>query len=176
MNLLRTIQKEDTIFIIIDPQIDFCSIDGIFGRIGKFNDIENTIDNIIRVKRNLESAFIKTIFFKQIYDPETANPLKLDLLKKKGSISCDIRTNGHNFYRIMPNNNLIFTKNSFYNCFLVREFNEFLADNQIRSIIVSGFDTHICVESTIRAGYDLGYQMILLLDCIGVINRKEASK
>jgi nicotinamidase-related amidase len=34
-------------------------------------------------------------------------------------------------------------------------------------VAVTGVDTHICVEGTIRHGYDLGYRMLVLSDLVG---------
>lgn len=168
MKLLRPIKKEDSILLIIDPQVDFCSKEGKFGRYGNFSKIEKTIDKILYVHDKLEKRGFETALFKQVYDPENMDPLKVDLTKKKsGRGSCDIRTDGHNFYRVTLENKRVFTKYGYYNCFLEDSFMDYLQRKEVKSIIVTGFDTHICVESTVRAGYDLGYQMVLVTDCIG---------
>lgn len=39
-----------------------------------------------------------------------------------------------------------------------------LRNNRINRVYVAGFALHVCVESTLRAGHDLGYQMVLLED------------
>ncbi len=39
-----------------------------------------------------------------------------------------------------------------------------LRNNRINRVYIAGFALHVCVESTLRAGHDLGYQMVLLED------------
>lgn len=39
-----------------------------------------------------------------------------------------------------------------------------LRNNRITRVYVAGFALHVCVESTFRAGHDLGYQMVVLED------------
>ncbi len=168
MKLLRPLTKEDTILLVIDPQVDFCSKEGTFGRHGDFSKVEKAIDNITSVRGALGERGVETTIFKQVYDPEHMDPLKVDLTtKRSGRGSCDINTKGHEFYRIEPGNSRVFVKYGYYNCFSNEEFRRYLRERGVRSLLVTGFDTHICVESTVRAGYDLGYQMVLLTDCIG---------
>ena len=39
-----------------------------------------------------------------------------------------------------------------------------LRNNRVNRVYLAGFALHVCVESTLRAGHDLGYQMVLLQD------------
>jgi ureidoacrylate peracid hydrolase len=41
-----------------------------------------------------------------------------------------------------------------------------LHERSISTVAVVGVDTHICVEGTVRQGYDLGYRMIVLSDLV----------
>jgi len=41
-----------------------------------------------------------------------------------------------------------------------------LRERLITTVAVTGVDTHICVEGTVRAGYDLGYRMLVLSDLV----------
>lgn len=36
----------------------------------------------------------------------------------------------------------------------------------IKNVAVARFLTNVCVESTVRSAYDLGYRVILLKDCV----------
>eukprot|EP01038_Epipyxis_sp_PR26KG_P010422 gene10422-14000_t len=43
--------------------------------------------------------------------------------------------------------------------------NFILAQNKIQTVVLGGFLTNCCVESTMRAAYEKGYQVITLADC-----------
>ncbi len=51
------------------------------------------------------------------------------------------------------------------NSFRETELQEYLKQVGISTLIVVGMMTHNCVESTVRAAYDLGYECIVAGDC-----------
>ena len=53
-------------------------------------------------------------------------------------------------------------KGSFYKTDLAR----LLADKGIKSIIVTGVTTEVCVQSTVREANDRGYECLVLEDCV----------
>ncbi|MBI9049567.1 MAG: cysteine hydrolase [Anaerolineaceae bacterium] len=58
----------------------------------------------------------------------------------------------------------IISKN-YPNSFRGTELEDHLKMNGISTLIVAGMMTHNCVESTVRAAYDLGYECIVAGDC-----------
>jgi nicotinamidase-related amidase len=42
--------------------------------------------------------------------------------------------------------------------------NAFLSNNRIDTLLIAGFALHVCVESTLRAGHDLGYDCLVVTD------------
>lgn len=60
---------------------------------------------------------------------------------------------------------LVFTKHR-YSAFSDHQFRLLLRERSITTIVTIGVDTHICVEGTVRQGYDLGYRMIVLSDLV----------
>ncbi len=63
----------------------------------------------------------------------------------------------------------IITKN-FPNSFRDTELNNYLKDNNISKLIITGMMTHMCVDTTVRAAYDLGYECIVVSDCCATKN------
>jgi len=43
----------------------------------------------------------------------------------------------------------------------------FLRNNDINTLVIMGFATHVCVESTLREGHDLGYNVHVVTDASG---------
>ena len=52
-------------------------------------------------------------------------------------------------------------------CFGHTNLDGFLKEKGIKTIGVAGLLTNVCVESKARAGYDAGYEVIVIKDCTG---------
>ncbi len=50
------------------------------------------------------------------------------------------------------------------NSFNGTNLNEYLQKKNISSLVITGMQTHMCVEATTRAAYDLGYKCYLISD------------
>lgn len=51
------------------------------------------------------------------------------------------------------------------NCFRNTDLDSWLKENKIRKLVIAGMMTHMCVDTTVRAAFDLGYECILAGDC-----------
>ena len=60
-------------------------------------------------------------------------------------------------------NGIIISKN-YPNSFRETELHEELQENNINSIIICGAMSHMCIDTTVRAGFDLGYKIELATD------------
>jgi nicotinamidase-related amidase/GNAT superfamily N-acetyltransferase len=56
------------------------------------------------------------------------------------------------------------------NSFRNTKLDEYLKDNNISKLVIAGMMTHMCVDSTVRAAFDLGYQCITAGDCCATRN------
>ena len=66
--------------------------------------------------------------------------------------------------RVTPQENeTVITKN-FPNSFLKTDLESKLKEKGITKLIVVGMMTHMCIDATVRAGVDLGYEVLLLED------------
>ncbi len=50
------------------------------------------------------------------------------------------------------------------NAFNGTDLNEYLKSIGVKDLVICGMQTHMCVEGTVRAGYDLGYKITLIHD------------
>ena len=57
----------------------------------------------------------------------------------------------------------VFTKDE-VNAFNGTQLNQYLDKNEIEQLVLVGMQTHMCLEGTTRAAYDLGYQCIVVGD------------
>jgi nicotinamidase-related amidase len=51
--------------------------------------------------------------------------------------------------------------------FCATDFDHILHNRSIRSLIVCGVTTEVCVTTTVREANDRGYECVVLCDCVG---------
>jgi len=50
------------------------------------------------------------------------------------------------------------------NCFLNTDLNDYLQENNIKSLVLAGMQTHMCLEGGTRAAHDLSYKCTVIAD------------
>lgn len=58
----------------------------------------------------------------------------------------------------------------FPNSFRETALKEYLDENQITHLVFTGMMTHMCVDTTVRAAFDLGYSNTLIADCCATLD------
>jgi len=66
----------------------------------------------------------------------------------------------------------IFIDKEKYSAFNNTNLNKILLENEIKTLIITGVTTNICVESTIRDAFEYNYTPILISDCTSSLNEK----
>lgn len=110
-----------------------------------------------------------------MYDPaEMSQSQKERLIKNGQPIICRPQSPGCELVVTPERDDFVFVKHR-YSAFSNPEFQALLKERQITSVAVAGVDTHICVEGSVRQGYDLGFRMLVLSDLVGT-RRSELSR
>jgi ureidoacrylate peracid hydrolase len=161
--------------LVIDMQNDFCHPEGVSGKRGR--QLTMTIEMAPRLE-----AFIKAcrgvgmpvMFVKTIHYPWTDSPSWVRRLDRDGGDSvCRPGTWGAEFYAgIQPEEGEIVLTKHRYSAFLGTNLDLILRSRGIRSLLISGVGTNVCVESTLRDGYMRDYYIVLLEDCVGATDRE----
>ena len=74
---------------------------------------------------------------------------------------------GHDFYAVSPlEGELVFEKTR-YSAFTRTDFKEVLEARGIKSVLMTGVSTNVCVESTARDAYMLDFYVVMVEDCCG---------
>ena len=66
--------------------------------------------------------------------------------------------------KISPLNNEKIVVKNYPNSFFNTGLDEYLKEKNIKSLVITGMMTHMCVDSTTRAAKDLGYKCIVIKD------------
>jgi ureidoacrylate peracid hydrolase len=79
---------------------------------------------------------------------------------------------GCDWYEVFPEpQDRIVTKHRF-SAFIGTDLDQVLRARGIRTLLISGIGTSVCVESTARMGYQLDYEVVLLADCCAAYTQK----
>ncbi|MBX3708873.1 MAG: cysteine hydrolase [Gammaproteobacteria bacterium] len=57
--------------------------------------------------------------------------------------------------------------------FSASNLDSYLRNNHIKTLFIMGFALHVCVESTLRAAHDLGYESIIIDDASSAFNHEQ---
>ena len=151
-----------TALLVIDLQIDFCSDDGALAALGSdVSPCRAVANRIAGFLPTIRADVALTAFFRLIYDPEKMSESQRERLIRNGRpIICAPESAGSELFIKPVPGDLVFTKHR-YSAFSNDQVCRLLHERSITTVAVVGVDTHICVEGTVRQGYDLGYRMIV---------------
>jgi ureidoacrylate peracid hydrolase len=165
--VLSKVEPERTALLIIDLQRDFCSDDGAMAALGSdvspCREVADRLDGFLSQVRGTVGLLA---FFKLVYDPEQMSESQRERLIRNGkAVICGPGNWGTELAITPSPTDWVFTKHR-YSAFSNQRFREVLSEREISTIVVVGVDTHICVEGTVRQGYDLGYRVLVLSDLV----------
>jgi ureidoacrylate peracid hydrolase len=161
--------------LVIDMQNDFCHPDGVSGKRGR--QLAMSIEMAPRLEAFIKAcrrAGMQVIFVQTIHYPWSDSPSWVRRLDRDGGDSvCRPGTWGAECYAgLQPQNgDIVITKHR-YSAFLGTDLDMILRSRGIRSLLISGVGTNVCVESTLRDGYMRDYYIVLLEDCVGATNQE----
>ncbi|MGB7220086.1 MAG: cysteine hydrolase [Vicinamibacterales bacterium] len=165
--VLSKIDPARTAVVVIDLQRDFCSTDGALAGFG--SDVSPNMavaDRIERFLPQVRELVGLVAFFQLVYDPAAMSESQKERLIRDGKpVICRPGSSGCELVFRPDRRDYVFTKHR-YSAFSNPQFQTLLRDRQVTTVAVAGVDTHICVEGSVRHGYDLGFRMIVISDLV----------
>jgi ureidoacrylate peracid hydrolase len=173
MNLTDKLNPATTALLVIDIQNDFCSPTGLQAALrGKdVSGMDAMIERIEKLAAVCDRVGIPSFYVQQIYDRSKLTDLQKEQYDLDGKmIICDVAGDGYKFYKINPPADRIFPK-YVYNVFSNESLKNELAERGIKTLIITGVTTQVCVETAVRVGFDLGYKIVVPRDLVGTTSR-----
>lgn len=156
--------------IIIDPQHDFCSERGAMAqRFGlDMKEIKEAVPRLNTFIEKCRDAGVLIVWVREIFSDDRMHPNQKALWGSGKDIWL-IREdgNGIDWYEgmIKPKaGELVVTKWQ-YDAFEDTDLHLLLQGRGIKTLLMTGFTTNVCVETTARHGYIKGYHIVLISDC-----------
>jgi ureidoacrylate peracid hydrolase len=161
-----------TALIIIDPQHDFCSEQGAMAQRFGFDmlEIREAVPRLNAFIERCRETGVLVVWVREIFADSKMRPNQKALWGGGDDIWL-IRENspGIDWYEGMiepqPGEPVI-TKWQ-YDGFEDTDLHLLLQSRGIETLLMTGFTTNVCVETTARHGYIKGYYIVLVADCAG---------
>ena len=158
--------------VIIDPQHDFCSPQGAMAQRFGFDmkEINEAVPRLNALIQRCREAGVLVVWVREIFADDKMRPNQKALWGAGDDIWL-IREDGHgiDWYEEMiaplPDEPVI-TKWQ-YDGFEDTDLHLLLQSRGIETLLMTGFTTNVCVETTARHGYIKGYHIVLVEDCAG---------
>jgi ureidoacrylate peracid hydrolase len=179
--ILRTVeqqvQPQHTALLVVDMQNDFCATGGYLQRTRAAS-----ARNPIRVDENAgiaqrigvlaaaaRQAGMPVVWLRSVYDFRYLAPAHI--AKRTDEGCCIEGTWGVDFFHIRPEPaDLVVDKHTFSG-FFETPLDGMLRARGIQTLVLTGVATNVCVDSTLRHGFFLGYNIVLVEDCVGSGNQ-----
>ncbi|QXC46872.1 cysteine hydrolase family protein [Rhodococcus qingshengii] len=155
-----------TALLVIDMQNGFCREDGSFSRAGfVLPNMDKIIAQNVALIAAARAQDVPVIFTRHVLRPGKLDadtwlknlPLE-DASLQIGSWDADIIT------ELAPESEDVVVDKNRFDAFLYTELETILRALNVRNIVVSGVVTSVCVESTVRSGYQRGFDMFVASD------------
>jgi nicotinamidase-related amidase len=161
---------QKTALIVVDVQNDFCHPDGVSARKG--HDVSAAVDMVPRLEDLLVAAraagttivFIQTTHDLTV-DSKVWNTRMGDVDTPSYDPNCFTGSWGAEFYIVGPETGEIVVNKHRYSAFAGTDLDMVLTTAGIETILLTGVATNVCVESTLRDGLFLEYNVALVPDC-----------
>ena len=171
LELADKVSPEHTAVLVVDMQNDFCAENGYFHNL-KGGDMSRNVPLAARIMDLISAARdagVMVIWIKT--NCETRHLSGPALAKKTNSgieaICCEGGTWGWDFFEVSPLEDEPVVEKHTYSGFIGTNLDEILRRRGIKSLVMTGVATNVCVESTLRDGYSNGYYIVVPEDCVG---------
>jgi ureidoacrylate peracid hydrolase len=173
--LLRTVddqlRPEHAALVVVDMQNDFCA-EGGWTHKERGHDVSGCkaiAANIGALAAAARRAGAPVVWIRAIYDFKYLNGAQI---AKRGKEGCCLEgTWGADFFEIRPEPGDIVSDKHSFSAFKDTDLDQRLRARGVKTLIMTGVATNVCVDSTLREGFFLGYHIVLAEDCVGSNNK-----
>lgn len=159
-----------TAIVVVDMQNDFCAAGGHIDRRFGCDQAANEAlaDRIAALVAAGRSRGAHMVWVQAIYDDKYVPPPMLAKSAERGDTGprCAEGSWGADFYRLAPAAGDILIRKHCYSAFQGTPLDAQLRRRGVRTLVVTGVSTNICVESTFRDGHSRGYYIVVPGDCV----------
>lgn len=179
---LRTLNEqvdpEHTALLIIDPQKDFCASSGALAEVTgvDVSRIQDAVPRLNALIQKAREAGLTIVWTRVVLASDKMRPSQKAVWGEGDDIWI-VRegSDGIEWYSEIVEplaDEHVITK-WHYDAFEDTDLDSILQNKGIKTLLVAGFTTNVCVETTARRGYTKGYYVVLVSDCTDAPSEQE---
>lgn len=169
--------------LLVDVQNDFCAEGGAMHREGR--DLSLVQQMIPRLERLLEAARaagVPRVWIRNVYTTAPNHYLSETWLeqakrRRKGAYItipvCEAGEWNGDFYQVKPAPDEVIVTKHRYGAFESSDLDLVLRSRGIRTVIMTGVATNVCVETTARQAFLRDYYVVFLSDCTATYSQAQ---
>ncbi len=174
LTLAEKLDPKHTALVVVDVQNDFCHPAGTLGRAGQdLSMVEEAMPGLIETIEEARRVRTPVIFIQTIHSPWTDSQTWLTRLPNAAGEICRQGAWGMDFYEIAPQENERVVVKHRYSAFYGTDLDVVLRALGTKTLVMTGFATNVCVETTARDGFMRDYNIVFLSNCTGAYAREE---
>jgi ureidoacrylate peracid hydrolase len=176
-SLADKVDPRQAALIVVDVQNDFCHPEGAAGRRGKdLSQIAGMVEHLRPLLTEARRVGLPVIFIRAQNGPWTDSQAWLGRATSptdpRGS-SCLEDAWGSDFYGVAPLPDERVVVKHRYSAMIGTDLDLILRARGIRTLLITGISTNVCVESTTRDAYQMDYEIVLLADCCAAYSQAD---
>lgn len=158
-----------TAVLVIDMQHDFCAEDGYVERVvgrstAACRDLVAPLSAFLASAR---AVGVPVIWVRAIYDPERLPPgIRAKQLQNGPQVCCGTGSAGAEFFGVAPTEGELVADKHSYSAFVGTELGDRLRAMGLRSLVFTGVQTNVCVETSLRDAVCEGFYAAIASDCV----------
>jgi ureidoacrylate peracid hydrolase len=167
ISLAEKLKPKHTAVVIIDMQNDFCAYNGyLHNKFGRDTTASPKLaQNIMTTVKIARKAGVMIIWIKANYELKHLGPAMKEGFDAN-LICCEGGSWGWDFYNVLPLTDEPVIEKHCYNGFFKTNLDEILKARNIKTLVMTGVATNVCVESTLRDAYFRGYYIVMPEDLV----------
>ncbi len=170
-SLEEMVAPAHTAVVVVDMQNDFCAEGGyIHKRTGADMSANRPLaERINRLIAAGRAAGAEIVWIQANYEPRflSGQALAKRARRQIADVCCEGESWGWSFYEVAPDDGEIVIEKHTFSGFHGTELDRLLRFRGIRTLVMTGVATNVCVDSTLRDGYFNGYYIVVPEDCVG---------
>lgn len=181
--LAEKVSPHHAAVLLVDVQNDFCAEGGAMHREGRsLSLVQEMIPRLERFLERARSAGVKCVWIKNVYNT-AANWYLSEVWqeqakrKRKGAYIeypvCEPNEWNGEFYKVRPLPHEPVVIKHRYGAFESSDLDLVLRSNGIRTVILTGVATNVCVETTARQAFLRDYYVVFTRDCTATFTKPE---
>ena len=168
--LAQMIAPSRTALLVIDAQVDFLSPSGVAALGGAdVRSCEPALEQVRSLVGAARKSGVTLAFARVVTRPQTDSKSLKNFHARKGHPAeslaiCRAGTPGADYYRVSPQAGDIEIEKPLYSSFVGTDLDARLRARGVDTLVVAGFTTDCCVDSTVRDAFHRDYDVFVVAD------------